>query len=292
MTRIALLSYNLNVDAVNRFFTEDQTKRDARFEKRMKFLEPKKEHELIIRDQNELCATCYCPDDQLYSTGYCNHYICKDCLPNHYRTEVEKNQNSIKCVEKDCKLPYSDELLSMLTESLDKKLLQNVRIRAIVEASKKSNYNWFLLPCTKTANCPFYLQISKNILQKNQRQSVTIHCKCDASYCSKSLLKENNLYDGPPCDEKEGHEPLSCWHVKCYDAYVPKEDRKRKVNDSDENRQFIQKFTRPCPKCKKRVMRDGGCKHMSCPCGAYFWRGSKLGFLFQLQSLSSNPRPF
>ena len=239
----------------------------------MKLREPTTQYDLIIRDESKLCVICYCPDDQLYSTGYCQHLICKDCLPNHYKTEVEKNRTSVKCVDNDCMMVYSDELFSTMSETLDMKLLTNVKRRAIIEASKKSKYNWFLLPCTKTANCPFYLKISKDILRKNQSQSVTIYCTCDASYCVKSLLKENNLYSGPACEEKEGHEPLSCSHVKFFDAYIPKENRKRKVKDSGANRNFIQKHTRPCPKCKTRVMRDGGCKHMRCTCGAYFWRG-------------------
>ena len=163
-----------------------------------------------------------------------------------------------------------------LQDSLDKKLssIHNAKRTAIIEAAKNSKYNWFLLPCTRTINCPNYLQISKDILLKNQTQSVTIYCKCGASYCTKYLLKENNLYHGPSCDEEEGHEPLSCWHVKFYDAYIPKEEiRKRKVKDSDENRKFMEDHTRPCPRCKTRVWRDGGCKHLSCTCGAYFWRG-------------------
>lgn len=276
MTRIALLNYNLDVDAVYSLFMEDQAERDLVFEKKMKFREPKKEYDLIICDDNELCATCYCPDDQLYSTGYCKHYICMDCFPNHYKAEVEKNQNAIKCFGEDCLLAYSDELLSMMTESLDKKLssIQSAKRTAIIEAAKKSKYNWFLLPCTQTINCPNYLKISKKILLKNQLQSVTIYCKCGASYCTKHLLKENSLYSGPACDEAEGHEPLSCWHVKFYDAYIPKEEiRKRKVKDSDENRKFMQDHTRPCPRCKTRVWRDGGCKHLKCTCGAHFWRG-------------------
>ena len=80
------------------------------------------------------------------------------------------------------------------------------------------------------------------------------------------------LEDGAECEEIEGHEPLSCEQFKFFNSFSPEDystTRTKKVVDKD-NRDFMQNFTRPCPTCKKRIMRSEGCKHMRCPCGTSF----------------------
>ena len=272
ITRMLLLKFDFDIDRVFSVFNEsDKGKRELLIQKAIGFREPKKEHPVVIVDESE-CCTCYCGDDQLFSTGSCDHYICIDCFKNHYRTEVEKNLIYVKCCGLDCMQVYNDDVLSMLADNDMSVTIDKAKRDAIVDSVKKSKVNWFLLPCTRTANCANYFRINKFILNTAYPVSTTLECKCGATYCAKHLLKDQNVVTGlPDCDEEHGHEPVSCFHVKFYDRFVPKEEtRRKKVRDSDENKQFMENHTRPCPKCKTRVWRDGGCKHLSCRCGAFF----------------------
>ena len=276
LTRMILVEFNLDVEKVYSLFIDSKEEREIVLQKAIGFKEPKKEYPLVIVDEHELCGTCFCDDDQLYSTGCCEHLLCIDCFKMHYKTEVEKGALSIKCYggpENNCRLVYNDDVLAMLAEDIEMSVsINKVRLNTVIEAAKNSKYNWFVLPCTRTVNCQYYFQINKSILDNVFPVSTTLKCKCGATYCAKHLLKDQKVIDGEiNCDEEEGHEPLSCWHVKFFDKFVPKDEiRRKKVKDTDENRKFMEANTRACPKCKTNVWRDGGCKHLSCRCGAYF----------------------
>ena len=67
---------------------------------------------------------------------------------------------------------------------------------------------------------------------------------------------------------------MSCQDFARFENFVPPEDKSvtRVVRD-DANAQFIRDFTRNCPKCNNKILKESGCNHMRCPCGAYFcWR--------------------
>jgi len=44
----------------------------------------------------------------------------------------------------------------------------------------------------------------------------------------------------------------------------------KKCKDDSETANWIQSNTKDCPKCGKAIEKNGGCNHMSCPCGHHF----------------------
>ena len=195
IVRMALLKTNLDVDKVKKLFSKPDESREKSIEELIGFKEPKVEYPVMIQDKEKMCGTCYCDDnEQLISTGYCDHYVCDDCFKVHYKTEIEKGLLSVKCYggpENDCKQLYNDDLLVMFTHDIELNVSQNkIILNVIVESAKISKYNWFLVPCTRTANCQYYFQINKGILNTIVPSSTTLRCKCGATYCCNNLLRE------------------------------------------------------------------------------------------------------
>src|SRR5690348_2365825 len=44
----------------------------------------------------------------------------------------------------------------------------------------------------------------------------------------------------------------------------------KKCADDSETSNWISSNTKDCPKCNKPIEKNGGCNHMSCPCGHHF----------------------
>ena len=67
---------------------------------------------------------------------------------------------------------------------------------------------------------------------------------------------------------------MSCGDFARFENFRPPEDRTvTRVIRDDANAEFIRQFTRNCPKCNNKILKESGCNHMRCPCGAYFcWR--------------------
>jgi hypothetical protein len=42
------------------------------------------------------------------------------------------------------------------------------------------------------------------------------------------------------------------------------------IQPDESSREWIDQNTKPCPVCNSNVLKDGGCNHMSCTCGAHF----------------------
>jgi len=44
----------------------------------------------------------------------------------------------------------------------------------------------------------------------------------------------------------------------------------RSSNAVTETKELMEKWSKPCPKCGSMTLKDGGCRHMICPCGAHW----------------------
>ena len=195
IVRMVLLKTKLNVDHIKDIFSKSHEEREQMIEDLIEFKEPSTQFPIMIQDEEKPCGTCYCDgNEQLISTGYCDHYVCEDCFKMNYKTEIEKGSLVVKCYggpNNDCKQLYNDDLLAMFTHEVDVNVGQDKTIlNVVVESAKTSKHNWFLVPCTRTANCQYFFQINKEIMNTTVPSSTTLRCKCGASYCCTNLLRE------------------------------------------------------------------------------------------------------
>ena len=116
IVRMLLLKTNLDVDRIKDLLSKSHEEREAIIENLIGFKEPSTRFPIMIQDEEKPCGTCYCDgNEQLLSTGYCDHYVCEDCFKMSYKTEIEKGSLAVKCYggpNNDCKQLYSSVPLS------------------------------------------------------------------------------------------------------------------------------------------------------------------------------------
>lgn len=199
--------------------------------------QPQGTHQNPVKGRQE-CTVCYTNvvGKNLLALP-CNHYFCKKCWENHINASLQNAKTLITCMEPGCKCPL------MLTD-----------IRQICGAS--------------TA-----LELQKR-LAASSVQASTVLKRCINPKCELSLGVENISYCNIATCKcgtrmcwlcgREAHAPLPCIHVDKWQEIA-------KDNISDFR---IRETTKPCPKCRVRIEKNGGCNHMTCKtCGYEFcWR--------------------
>jgi ariadne-1 len=184
----------------------------------------------------------------------CNHHFCVECLTGYLEVTLKDGGlvgNAINCPGFKCKFELEDRfVLGLLEEEqLKGKYLQiiaNSFVQVInhTECHNKTNNgvfqnNRFMKWCPN-ANCQSAVQLDwfdSSIYRESVR------CGCGISFCFK-------------CHELS-HDPVECSLLREW-AKVKAEDF--------EVQSWILHNTKPCPKCRVNIQKNGGCMHITCKC--------------------------
>ncbi len=236
-----------------------------------------------------------------YTLSQCHHKYCLVCLSNHIKSSSKTDM--IKCPECFQTLHFQD-IQSILTAVGEKMELERFSIKANTELLEKeiieSNYNdvknlfsgggkateddydnegtYFYHGMETTRRCPSehcnYIFIYEPRNPEFQ-EGTRFDCpQCQNSYCLQ--CGANNGQVGP------SHDNLSCYDRREQLRKEIEERRKfeewKKENDKADARfrKLVQSesargVTKPCPRCKFFITKNGGCNHMHCSqCGLDF----------------------
>lgn len=170
----------------------------------------------------------------------CGHYFCNDCWTEHFVVRIKEGESRrIKCMASKCKAICDESTVRILVSGRDLDLAERFD-RFLIESYIDDNnkVKW----CPSTPHCGNAIRVNGDLLCE-------VECTCGIRFCFKCLL--------------EAHSPCSCsmwnlWSTKC--------------NAEGANVHWIVSHTKPCPKCKKSVEKNGGCNLVYCVCGqAFCW---------------------
>lgn len=176
---------------------------------------------------NDLCGICFTePPIALLPCGHSSY--CAGCWTEYARTAVEEGKAGLrlKCPTEACvvRLRPSDFRRICSGEVLER--YQRFELEAFVDGGRR--LAWCPGPrCELAVELPIFSQAQK------------IECPCGTQWCS-----------GCKADQ---HIPVSCDVVKEWGALR-----------MDANASWIALHTKPCPKCKNPIEKNGGCMHMTC----------------------------
>jgi ariadne-1 len=192
----------------------------------------------IVGNENEEmeCPCCYndFSGDLMYSL-HCKHFLCKNCWKNYNEIAIKGGSNCLrlKCPSKDCNMVVTEKLLSKTVSNEFFEKYNNYLIKSFIDDDP--NIKWCPNPkCEK-------------VMLSNDYSVMNVLCDCGTVFCFQ-------------CGEV-GHAPLNCNNLTKWEL--------QRKNDSA-TAHFIVQNTKPCPKCKKSIEKDGGCNYIGCRCGYGF----------------------
>ncbi|KAB1220525.1 putative E3 ubiquitin-protein ligase ARI1 [Morella rubra] len=174
------------------------------------------------------------------TTMDCGHYFCNNCWTEHFIVKINEGQSRrIRCMAHKCYAICDEVKIRSLVSARDPKLsakFDRFLLESYIEDNKQVKW------CPSVPHCGNAIRIKDDELCE-------VECACGLQFCFSCL--------------SEAHSPCSClmwelWTKKC--------------QDESETVNWITVHARPCPKCNKPVVKDGGCNLVCCICGqAFCW---------------------
>ncbi|KAJ0980341.1 hypothetical protein J5N97_008596 [Dioscorea zingiberensis] len=168
----------------------------------------------------------------------CGHYYCNNCWTEHFIIKINDGESRrIRCMTPNCNAICNEEVVRKLLKSKSPDIASRFD-RFLLESYIEDNnkVKW----CPSTPHCGNAIQVEDEIYCE-------VECSCGLQFCFNCLSKV--------------HSPCSC---KMWDLWS------KKCQDDSENINWILVNTKPCPKCQKKVDKNGGCNLVKCICGQHF----------------------
>lgn len=187
------------------------------------------------------CEICF--DAACIAFRGCRHHFCESCLSSYLELKIKDEMDSdvLKCPGYKCNFLIDDSLISQLvTAEMNIKYQTRIFENFVLRHPK-------LQHCTGT-NCNFI------IFLLDAKVPSPILCLCGHEFCFH-------------CDFEISHTPLPCTMIKEWTALL------LRFGKTPASTEWIQKNTKPCPRCNRPILKHEGCDHMHCSqCGhSYNW---------------------
>lgn len=192
-----------------------------------------------LKQSQKSCELCF-EDKAIYDfikpLSCCKYdKSCTNCLLEVINTSMqEKTIAHINCPNRQCAQAISPQDIRVLTQNCPDAYKTFCDIALHECLNKDLNIKQCPIP-----NCTFRFEND----QKLKRAFICPECK--QRYCSDCLVR---------------HAP----EMTCEEAHAHAQLIGDKTNVDKANKEWLQKNTRACPRCKASVEKNGGCHHMTC----------------------------
>ncbi|XP_010473913.1 PREDICTED: probable E3 ubiquitin-protein ligase ARI11 [Camelina sativa] len=165
----------------------------------------------------------------------------KSYWTGYITTKIEDGSGCLRvaCPEPSCSAAVGQDLIDKIAKKEHKEKYYTYFLRSYVEEGKK--FKWCPSP-----GCEYAVDFGGS---SSTTSNYDVSCLCSFKFC----------WD---CCE-DAHSPVDCDTVSKWLL---------KNRDESENTNWILTKTKPCPKCKRPIEKNQGCRHMSCsaPCKFQF----------------------
>ena len=179
------------------------------------------------------CGICF--DDfeshELTSAG-CAHKFCSECWTGYAASKLSDGLSVVdtRCPMSKCSIKVSEDAMRRLLKDDELKKFEMFLMKAFVEQNDKFQ------PCVGL-DCECAVSF-----ESVPTDPVAVECTCGTCFCF-------------TC-QQEPHDPVhSCEVAKTW---------LDKVAAEGENVSWVLANTKPCPNCKRPILKNGGCMHMYC----------------------------
>ncbi|MCQ2821039.1 MAG: hypothetical protein MJ252_27590 [archaeon] len=227
---IVLINYNWNMEKLTSEWYENTEGIKVKCGIEEKITSKEKMKELKEAKNTSYCLVCFDEfSNEVPKIGLkCGHFLCKSCYEEYLTNKINTDPLLVvatPCPQIGCNL--------LVTHSIFKEVLKG-------KEDIKKKYESFLLKNFSDSNsdikncpnpkCEIVSRVPGHV-------SKEIRCICGTVYCFKCL--------------KESHRPVDCEMAEIWE---------KKNNDSGVNDLWLSSYTKQCPKCKKHIEKNQGCK--------------------------------
>ncbi|CAH9100336.1 unnamed protein product [Cuscuta epithymum] len=235
--RTLLIHYRWDVDKVLTIFVEKG--KESLYAEAGVTVECKDDTSLYESTVDMTCGICF--DDipaANATTMDCGHSFCNDCWTEHFMVQINEGKSKrIKCMAYKCNAICDEGKIRDLVGERDPDLagkFERFLLESYIEDNKMVKW------CPSIPHCGNAIRIQVD-------ECCDVECECGLQFCFSC--------------SSETHSPCSClmwemWMKKC--------------SDDSETVNWISAYTKDCPKCKKPVVKNGGCNLVQCICGQPF----------------------
>ncbi|KAI6195897.1 RBR-type E3 ubiquitin transferase [Aphelenchoides besseyi] len=187
---------------------------------------------LTFKGNQKLCEICF--SEPPYGCVYfenCDNVFCEECLEHYVRDQINERNHLIQCpCSNECDL--LNEVLIFYAVGNDWDLMKIYRDSLI------SNY---VQNCKTLKDCPGVdcLYRWKSLTNTN----FNVKCLCGGTFCFNC--------------SSEDHRPASCSMMSRWATF-------KRDYVENANRLWISTNSKPCPKCRVNIEKNGGCDHITC----------------------------
>ncbi|KAG6742507.1 hypothetical protein POTOM_053379 [Populus tomentosa] len=181
------------------------------------------------------CGICFesFPRNKIISAS-CGHPFCNTCWSGYISTTINDGPGCLmlRCPDPSCRAAVGQDMINLLAPDEDKEKYSRYLLRSYVEGNRKTK--WCPAP-----GCEYAVDFAAG------SGSFDVSCLCSHSFCWNCV--------------EEAHRPVDCGTVEKWIL---------KNSAESENMNWILANSKPCPKCKRPIEKNQGCRHMTCtpPC--------------------------
>lgn len=200
-------------------------------------------------DDSGECPICFDKPSEVGAIrlSACGHWACAACWSSYVRARLvdpSTSRRRIECLHDGCHAPLTRHLLCTLVPVQ----LVSAYSRSCAETMIMRQSSEFKL--CQTPNC-------RGVIKLGSTATTTVRCSCGAALCR-------------VCSHP-AHFPATCAQAKRQRDQLAAQEAAKKTKETLE--QMYESEGKNCPACGIYYEKNGGCLHMSCPCGEYFcWR--------------------
>ncbi|XP_062595847.1 uncharacterized protein LOC134257220 [Saccostrea cucullata] len=184
----------------------------------------------------------------------CQHYFCRTCLVQYVLEKIRTGARSLSCLEYKCESMMDPLLImSVVPSHVFGQWSSRKQEQAVMSTGL-----WKWCP-NKTCNLIVSLSEKdqrvkeRGIFVKDHMKMRGVTCLCHTEFCME-------------CEEPP-HWPASCKQIG---EYVKALNIQKDLLNEDDYVRTFRVNVKPCPRCREKVDKNGGCNAMTCRCGHHF----------------------
>jgi hypothetical protein len=212
----------------------------------------------------QICSICMGDFDSPahgLAISTCQHWVCFECWKGYLESKANDGSPFVQCPAHEC-----GEVLDDASAAVCAHLSSHVRSRldkwaneSAVDHSRNAEFGASWCPKQGCENCVMTTAVQRSSLHRPETDS-------EDAAGFEFLPKPDNLMGFCACSiepfclqcKGPGHWPLSCRDSKTLDQI--------RVQNCEAvlAKQYLERYTKPCPKCTAPIERLSGCNHMIC----------------------------